>query len=177
MRCIEVKKFLRPIFVVAAILSILSACTASPGAGFPSVLPEDQASQATHAPDSMAVAVTALLEASGSNCQSSFEGDLVLDAIDFEGMARSLGPGEGELEDGRGWVGSLSDARAHFGASKFVVESRTEHWFITNDAAALKLFDAGDGPVAAALIEVPLSDGRTVWYLGPRWVASIPCAE
>ena len=169
-------KCIRFLFV-PALVSIVLACTANPGAGSPAVPPEDHASATIHAPDSMATAMTALIETSGSNCQSSFEGDLVLDAIDFEGMARSVGPDEGVLEDRRGWVGSLSSAREHFGASTFVVETKTEHWFITRDAAALRLFDAAEGPVAAALIEVPLSDGRTVWYLGPRWVASIPCPE
>ena len=169
-------KRLRSVFV-PALVSIVFACTPNPDARSPAVPPEDHASATTDAPDAMATAVTALIETSGSDCQSSFEGDLVLDAIDFEGMARSVGSDEGVLEDGRGWVGSLSSAREHFGASRFVVETKTEHWFITKDAAALRLFDAAEGPVAAALIEVPLSDGRTVWYLGPRWVASIPCPE
>jgi hypothetical protein len=58
---------------------------------------------------------------------------------------------------------------------EFVAEDPGEHWFITNDPATLSLLYATSSPAAAALIEVPLTDGRTVWYLRPRWFVSIPC--
>jgi len=117
----------------------------------------------------------ALMEASGSDCLSSFEGDMVLDGIDLEGMAGRLGADSGVLEDGRGWVGSIDDARQHFGGARFVAEDGAEHWFLTTDPATLGLLQATGGPVAAALIDLPLADGRTVWHLGPRWFVSIPC--
>ena len=117
----------------------------------------------------------ALMEAGGSDCLSSFEGDMVLDEIDLEGMAGRLGADSGVLEDGRGWVGSIDDARQHFGGARFVAEDGAEHWFLTTDAATLGLLHAAGGPAAAALIDLPLADGRIVWYLGPRWFVSIPC--
>jgi hypothetical protein len=117
----------------------------------------------------------ALMEASGSDCVSSHEGQMALESIDFEGMALELGSEGGVLRDGRGWVGTLDHARQHFGAPQFVAEDPGEHWFITNDPKTLSLLYATDGPAAAALIAVPLSDGRIVWYLGPRWFVSIPC--
>ena len=117
----------------------------------------------------------ALMETTGSNCESSYEGQMDLGSIDFEGMAATLGPEGGALQDGRGWLGSIDDARQHFGAGEFVAEDPGEHWFITNDAATLRLLFAASGPAVAALVEVPLADGRTVWYLGSRWFVSIPC--
>jgi hypothetical protein len=127
------------------------------------------------ASNAFGVARLALMEMTGSNCESSHEGQMALESIDFEGMAGRLGPEGGVLEDGRGWVGAIEEARRHFGATDFVAEDPGEHWFITYDPATLPLLFADRGPAAAALIEVPLDDGRTVWYLGPRWFVSIPC--
>jgi hypothetical protein len=121
------------------------------------------------------VASKALIERTGSTCQSTFEGDLVLDAIDFKGMAADLGSRGGPLRDGRGWLGSLEDARAYFDGDRFVAEGGREHWFITSKPPTLSLLGSKGGPVAAALVEVPLDDGRTVWYHGPRWFVSHPC--
>jgi hypothetical protein len=129
----------------------------------------------TLAANAFNVARLALMEATGSNCESSHEGQMAVESIDFEGMAAELGSEGGVLRDGRGWVGTIDDARQHFGAAQFVAEDPGEHWFITNDSKTLSLLYATVGPAAAALIAAPLSDGRTVWYLGPRWFVSIPC--
>ena len=56
-----------------------------------------------------------------------------------------------------------------------MAETAREHWFVSSDAATAKLLNANGGPVAAALTEVPLGDGRSVWYLGPRWIVAHPC--
>jgi len=117
----------------------------------------------------------ALMEATGSVCVSSFDGQLFLGDVDIDGMVAQLGRGAGVLPDGRGWLGSIDDARNHFGGTVFVAEGGAEHWFITIDAPTLDILHATRGPAAAALIEVPLADARTVWYLGPRWSVSIPC--
>jgi len=129
----------------------------------------------TLAANAFNVARLALMAATGSDCESSHEGQMALESIDFEGMAAELGPEGGALRDGRGWVGTIDDARQHFGAAQFVAEDPGEHWFITNDPTTLSLLSATAGPAAAALVAVPISDGRTVWYLGPRWFVSIPC--
>ena len=129
----------------------------------------------TLAANAFNIARLALMEATGSNCESSYEGQMALESIDFEGMAAELGSEGGALRDGRGWVGTIDDARQHFGAAQFVAEDAGEHWFITNDPKTLSLLYATAGPAAAALVAVPLADGRTVWYLGPRWFVSIRC--
>ena len=116
-----------------------------------------------------------LMEISGSSCQSSFEGQSALTQDDFERIAQGAGPAGGVSPDRRGWVGSLADARRHFGGPSFVAEGQGEHWFITRDPSTLAVLGSATGPVAAALIEVPLADGRTLWYLGPRWWAARPC--
>lgn len=129
----------------------------------------------TRGSDAFLKAQFALMAATGSDCLSSFEGDMVLEEIDFEGMAGRLGAESGVLEDGRGWVGSIDDARRHFGGARFVAEDGAERWFLTSDPATLGLLYATSGPAAVALTAVPIADGRTVWYLGPRWFVSIPC--
>ncbi|MBA2300763.1 MAG: hypothetical protein H0W22_08340 [Chloroflexi bacterium] len=115
-------------------------------------------------PTAFSTAQFALMEVTGSNCVSSREGELDVSRIEFDG----IGPEGGVLKDGRGWVGSIGDARQHFGAETFVAEDKVEHWFITRDPATLNLLFAAKGPAVAALIPIPLSDGRTAWYLGPR---------
>ncbi len=120
----------------------------------------------------LSIAEFALMRASGSNCESSHEGEMDVAGIDFEGMANGIGPEGGVLKDGRGWVGSIEDAGQHFGASAFVAEDKGEHWFITRDPATLQLLLEANAPTVAALIPIPLSGGRTAWYLGPRWFSA-----
>jgi hypothetical protein len=139
------------------------------------VCPNHLECPSTGGSDAFLKAEFALMEASGSDCVSSHEGQLAVWEIDFEAMADGIGPQGGVLPDGRGWVGTPEAARQHFGLANFVAEDAAEHWFVTNDPATLGLLQVTDGPAAVALISVPLADGRTVWYLGPRWFVSIPC--
>lgn len=117
----------------------------------------------------------ALFLRTGSLCFTHLDVDGGIRDIDFDAMAAKLAGTTGPLEDGRSYVGRLSDALPALDLEATGIEVGRVAYGIGVVTARQALPQLPAGTVWAPRLErFDLADGRTGWTLSGPWIAVVP---